>query len=133
MDSPLPPLDGSLPTLPDIADFCAKHTPNKPWLVFPSKNAPHEITSISFLEIVQASHRVAHILRPGREGDEREVIALLLNTDTPLYAAVILGLLRAGFVVGDSFESSIRSQCSNLLLSHTQCRLATRCKASVTC
>ena len=49
--------------------------------------------------MVEASHRVAHILRPNRDGPDGEVIALLLNTDTILYNTVVLGLLRAGFVV----------------------------------
>lgn len=93
------PLDGSLKTLLDIADFHAEHNPDLPWLIFPSLESPHETTSITFKEMVQASHRVAHILRPGRAGPEREVIALLLNTDTVLYIAIILGLWRAGFVV----------------------------------
>lgn len=54
---------------------------------------------ISFAQMVKASHRVAHLLRPRREGREREVIALLLNTDSVLYTATLLGLLRGGFVV----------------------------------
>lgn len=93
------PLDGSLPTLPDITDFYAIHSPELPWFVFPSKNSAEKTVSISFEGMVQASHRVAHILRPGREGPEREVIALLLNTDTVLYVAIVLGILRAGLIV----------------------------------
>ncbi|KIP12189.1 hypothetical protein PHLGIDRAFT_371020 [Phlebiopsis gigantea 11061_1 CR5-6] len=98
MEDTLPPLDGSLPTIPDVADYVASRSPDRPWFVFPSKDDPKESAQISCAEMVEASHRIAHILRPGRKGPEREVIALLLNTDTVLYAAVLLGLLRAGFV-----------------------------------
>ena len=104
MKSLLAPLDGSLPTIPDIADFYAAYTPDEPWLVFPSKDPSQDIMHISFAEMAQASHRVAHILRPRREGPEREVIALLLSTDTVLYVAVLLGLLRAGLVVSHVFQ-----------------------------
>lgn len=127
------PLDGSLPTLPDIADFYAKHIPNKPWLVFPSKDASHELTTISFAQMAQASHRVAHILRPGRQGPECEVVAMLLNTDTLLYAAAALGLLRAGFVVSSIIQSDFAELYSNIFRSRILCHLATQFKAFVTC
>lgn len=99
MDVFLPPLDGALPTIPDIADFHAIHNPDNPWFLFPSRDSPEKLVSITYHEMVQASHRVAHIMRPNREGPDREIIALLLHTDSLLYVAVILGLLRAGFVV----------------------------------
>ena len=99
MDSSLPPFDGTLPTIPNLADFHATHHPNSPWLLFPSKDSPEQLVSLTYREMVDASHRVAHIARPRREGAEGEVIALLLHTDTVLYVAVIIGLLRAGFVV----------------------------------
>ena len=95
----MPPLDGTLPTIPDIVDFHATHNANLPWYIFPSKNSPDQLVSLTYREMAEASHRVAHILRPNREGPDREVIALLLNTDTVLHNAVVLGLMRAGFVV----------------------------------
>lgn len=93
------PLDGSLPTLPDLADFHATYHRDAPWLMYPSKEQGGRPETISYGEMARASHRVAHILRPGRRGPEREVIALILNVDTVLYAAAMLGLMRAGFVV----------------------------------
>jgi acyl-CoA synthetase (AMP-forming)/AMP-acid ligase II len=99
MRATLPPSDGSLWTVPDIADFHAKHNGNQPWFIFPSKASPQEMTSLSYKEVNEASHRIAHILRPGRNGPEAEVIALLINTDTVLYVAVLLGIMRAGYVV----------------------------------
>lgn len=95
----IPPLDGSLPTLPDLADFQARHNGSLPWLIFPSKDKPEELCSISFAEMAEASHRVAHIVRPRRAGPEREVIGMILNTDSVLYIPLILGIMRAGYVV----------------------------------
>ena len=106
MAASLPPLDGTLPTLPDLADFHAKHNPDRPWFVFPSRDTPEQLVTITYRDMVQASHRVAHILRPNREGLDREVVAVLLHTDTLLYNAVVLGLLRAGFVVCLTFGVS---------------------------
>jgi acyl-CoA synthetase (AMP-forming)/AMP-acid ligase II len=99
MGATLPPRDESLPTIPDIADFHAKHNADKPWLIFPSRTSPQEMASLSYKEMNEASHRIAHMLRPGRHGPEGEVVALLINTDTILYAAVLLGVMRAGYVV----------------------------------
>ena len=99
MDVSLPPLDGTLPTIPDIVDFHVAHNPDLPWYIFPSKGSPDQLVPLTYREMAEASHRVAHILRPNREGREGEIIVLLLNTDTVLYNAVVVGLLRAGFVV----------------------------------
>lgn len=98
------PLDGSLLTIPELADFYAAHSPDLPWLVFCSNNSADDTAMISYLQMVQASHRVAYILRPERKGPEREVIAVLLNTDTVLYVVTILGILRAGFIVSVYFS-----------------------------
>ena len=100
MASNLPPLDGSLPSLIDYIDFNTRHNGPKPWLLFPSVDAPSSrLTSLSFADLSNASHKAAHIFRPHREGDEGLIVAVILNTDTMLYAAAMLGLMRAGFVV----------------------------------
>ena len=99
MATPRAPLDGSLPTLPDLADFYAKYHYAAPWLMYPSKEKGGKPETISYGEMAWASHRVAHIFRPRRDGPEREVVAVIINADTVLYSAVMLGLMRAGFVV----------------------------------
>ena len=93
-----PPLDGSIKSLPELADLQAKHNPSLPWLIFPSKDASGT-SSISYAGMVEASHRIAHIFRPKREGLESEVVAVILDTDAVLYVAVLLGLMRAGLIV----------------------------------
>ena len=96
----LPPLDDSLPTLIHYVDFNSEHNGTLPCLLFPSADAPSSrLASLSFADLCNASHKAAHIFRPRREGPEDRVVAVILNTDTPLYAAAMLGLMRAGFVV----------------------------------
>ncbi|GJE88440.1 acetyl-CoA synthetase-like protein [Phanerochaete sordida] len=95
----LPPLDSTLLTLLDYLDFHAKHNADQPYFLFPSSNdLTGPMAALSFGEVARASHRIAHILRPGREGKDGDVIGLLLHTDTVLYVAVVLGALRAGLV-----------------------------------
>ncbi|KAI0085165.1 hypothetical protein BDY19DRAFT_909277 [Irpex rosettiformis] len=94
----LPPLNGSLTLTPGFVDFHAKHNANLPWAVFPSRDGPTKLDSVSFGELAKASHRIAHRARPGREGTEGEVVGLLIHCDALLYAAIIHGLARAGLV-----------------------------------
>ena len=98
----LPPLDGSLYLLPDLVDFNAEHNPDRPWAVFPKPDGSSEIASVTFSEFAKASHRVAHTARPlgaEHEGRDGEVVALVLQTDSILYIALLAGLIRAGLVV----------------------------------
>ncbi|EKM57056.1 uncharacterized protein PHACADRAFT_208208 [Phanerochaete carnosa HHB-10118-sp] len=92
-----PPLDGLIPVLPGFADFHAEHNADKPWVLWPSQEGSKP-GSISFLQFANATHRIAHMLRPNRGGPEGEVVAILINCDSVLYLALIVGLVRAGFV-----------------------------------
>ncbi|KAH8102700.1 hypothetical protein BXZ70DRAFT_929500 [Cristinia sonorae] len=94
----LPPLDGSLEVFPGIVDFHAEFNPSLPWAKFVSATKPGVSESISFLEYAQATHRIAHAIRPGRTGPEREVVAVLVHCDSILYLALLAGMIRAGFV-----------------------------------
>lgn len=91
-----PPLDGTL-LLSDLPDFHLEHNPTLPAFVYSSD--PQYISQISFLEFSRACHRVAHAVRPNRAGPEGEVVALVANTDTILYLALVTGMVRAGLVV----------------------------------
>ncbi|TCD65360.1 putative NRPS-like protein biosynthetic cluster [Steccherinum ochraceum] len=93
-----PPLDGSIRILPGLADFNAEHNPGFPSFGFPSLDDPKAETYISYLEYAQASHRVAHIFRPERRGKDGEVVAVLINADALMYAALILGMARANII-----------------------------------
>lgn len=103
MDTPVyPPIDGSLSTPVDFLDFNAKHNAKASYLVFPSSRSPQSVASVSFEQMALATHKVAHMLRPGREGPEGEVIAVLIHTDVPLYIAILLGIFRTGWIVSCS-------------------------------
>ncbi|KAJ3525806.1 hypothetical protein NM688_g8348 [Phlebia brevispora] len=94
-----PPLDGSLPVLPGFVDFHAKYNPDLPWVVFPSKQDPTKADSISYSQFAKATHRIAHGLRPNRsEGKDGDVVGVVIHCDSILYLAVLVGLVRAGFV-----------------------------------
>jgi acyl-coenzyme A synthetase/AMP-(fatty) acid ligase len=92
-----PPFDYSV-TLPESVDFHRKHNPNETLYVLAEDGKPKP-TNITFLEFGRAADRVAHYLRPGRGGQDRQVIAFVALSDTLLYQAVTIGIMRAGFIV----------------------------------
>ena len=96
-----PPLDGSLTVVPGLVDWHATYNRDHPWALLAS-DEEHPVIPVSFLEYARATHRVAHVLRPGRKGPENERIALLINCDTILYVAMVVGMIRAGLVVSSS-------------------------------
>ncbi|KAF9475758.1 putative aminoadipate reductase [Pholiota conissans] len=91
-----PPTDYSI-TLPEAIDFHRKHNPHHTAYIF-SQDGHAEPTKISHLEFGRATDRVAHYLRPGRSGQDREVVAFVALSDSLLYQAVTLGITRAGFI-----------------------------------
>jgi acyl-CoA synthetase (AMP-forming)/AMP-acid ligase II len=91
-----PPLDGSV-TIPEAIDFHLKHNPQFPVYAF-NQDGSDEITEISYLEFGRACDRVAHLLRPQR-GEDRPVVAFIALTDTIMYQALAVGMMRAGLVV----------------------------------
>lgn len=98
MDSrTFPPVDGSI-TLPETIDFHAKYNAYELAYVFSEDGQPKP-TIISYLEFGRAAERVAKYVRPGRQGPDGEVIAVVALSDTLLYQAVVLGVSRAGLTV----------------------------------
>jgi acyl-CoA synthetase (AMP-forming)/AMP-acid ligase II len=93
----IPPVDGSV-TLPEVLDFHTKHNPDYPLYQFQEDGAS-EITNVNYFEFTRAADRVAHHFRPGRQGRDGEIVAVVALSDTLLYHAVTLGLMRAGMVV----------------------------------
>lgn len=112
----LPAVDASTRVLPDLYDFHAEHNPGLPWAVYPASN--NTISSISFSEIVRASHLAAHSLRSRDNDTARDVVVMLIHCDTILYVTMLLGIARAGMVVRDSSNwHSLRSLATLLSLS----------------
>ena len=118
-----PPIDGSV-TLPETIDFHRKHNPTVPVYVFIEDGASN-ITNVTHLEFGRACDRVAHYLRPGRRGPEREVVAVLALSDSLLYQAVVIGIMRAGLIVRVILRLSSDSS-SYIWCSRTQCLPETR-------
>lgn len=110
----LPPSDGSITVIPGFLDFQATYNADLPWAVFPSKDHLQGVTSISFSELAQASHRVAHFARPGRNGPESEVVAVLVNCDVVLYVTLLTGLMRAGIIVSVILLSLLKRNLINM-------------------
>ena len=93
-----PLLDGSVDVLTGFADFHAERNPDLPWAIFPTSSGFGR-NAISFLEFAQATHRVAYALDPLGKGMNGKVVALLVQCDSILYAAFLVGMIRAGIVV----------------------------------
>lgn len=101
----LPPLDGSVFVLPGFIDFHAEHNPSLPWVLFPSRTGAGP-EAISFGAFAQATHRMAHALRPDRQGKDGEIVAVIAHCDTILYLALLAGIVRAGLTVRICYEST---------------------------
>ncbi|KAJ7636836.1 putative aminoadipate reductase [Roridomyces roridus] len=117
MSGPLPPLDCSL-NFGEIVDFHLSHENRGTAYSFPDQEG--RVTDISRFEFTRAAHRVAHLLRPQRQGAEGQRLAIIALTDSLIYQTVVAGCLRAGIV---PFPISNRNSPEAIvhLLSSTDC------------
>lgn len=108
-----PPVDGTL-NLTETVDFHAEHNKDLPAFVF-SNDGSDQITEISYFEFSRACHRVAHVIQPTPVEGPKPVVAFMALSDSLLYQAITLGMMRAGLVVRFSllpylsFVSKIRA------------------------
>jgi acyl-CoA synthetase (AMP-forming)/AMP-acid ligase II len=84
--------------IPDLVGQIWDAEPSRIFYVY-AQPASDEITTITHLEFGRATHRAAHILRPNREGQDGEVVAVLALSDTVLYHAILVGLMTATLIV----------------------------------
>jgi len=94
-------MDGSLPAVWGLLDWRGEHTPDDPWMTYPTSDSgsPEESASLTFSDGALASHRVAYGLRMARVSDQEGlVVAVLLNTDALHYALLLTGMMRAGMI-----------------------------------
>ncbi|KAH9475908.1 putative NRPS-like protein biosynthetic cluster [Psilocybe cubensis] len=84
-------------TLVEVLDFHVKHNTYRPAYTF-SEDGKSEVTNISYLEFGRAVDRAAHHIRSGRRGPDRQVVAFVALSDSLLYLAILMGILRAGMV-----------------------------------
>ena len=75
-------------------------------MVFPARNGPGA-EDVTWRHFAQATHRIAHVLRPGRAGSEGEVVAVLAHCDSVLYNALLAGIIRAGYIVSLSIRNCV--------------------------
>jgi len=92
-----PPTDGSI-TLPETIGYHTNYHPYESIFIF-SEEGKSEVTTVFYLKFGRAVDRVAHHVRPGREGSGGQVSAFVALVDTLLYHAVTLGIIRAGHIV----------------------------------
>ncbi|KAL1710425.1 hypothetical protein EV121DRAFT_192955 [Schizophyllum commune] len=89
------PLDGSL-SISAAVDFHLEHNPDA--TCFSCAEPDGTVHEITYRDFGRAVHRVAHALRPGKEGVDGAVVAIIALSDTVVYHAVTTGLIRAGLV-----------------------------------
>ncbi|KAL1699761.1 hypothetical protein EV121DRAFT_295859 [Schizophyllum commune] len=89
------PLEANL-AFPAACDFNLKHNPQQTCYVY--AEADGTVREVTYLEFGRAVHRAAHALRPSRNGDHDGVVAIIALSDTLLYQAVNIGLMKAGLV-----------------------------------
>ena len=95
-----PPLDGTC-SIPETIEFHWQHNADIPAYAFHEEGKDtNDITEITYLEFGRASHRVANFMNdkiPSISG--RPVVALVALTDSLLYQAISVGLMKCGFIV----------------------------------
>lgn len=92
-----PPLDGSL-YLPEMIEFNAKHNPTQTFYIFHDDRV-NDLCHISHLEFYRACQRVAHAIRPNRQGPDNIVVGFIVNCDVILYHPLMMGVIYAGLIV----------------------------------
>ncbi|KAJ7446336.1 putative aminoadipate reductase, partial [Mycena latifolia] len=84
--------------IPDAVFLQSQTNPTHPLFVYAKPDPSEEIVSITSLEFARATHRAAQVLRPNREGQDGQVVAIIALADTLLYQALIVGLMTANLV-----------------------------------
>jgi thioester reductase-like protein len=103
-----------------MLEFDAKHNPNSHLYAF-HEEGTDDIHNISYLEFYRACQRIAHVVRPDRQGPDNEVVAIIVNSDTILCHALTMGVAYAGLV---PFPMSPRNSSSAVvnMMEKTGCR-----------
>ena len=120
------PRDGSL-FLPEMIEFNAKHNPAHTFYTFYDERV-NDLRHVSHLEFYRACQRVAHAVRPNRQGPDNTIIAIIANCDTILYQALTMGVIYAGLIVRrDHLALALIGSTDFVIFktnSRSQCRLA---------
>ncbi|KAJ7257509.1 putative aminoadipate reductase [Mycena haematopus] len=84
--------------VPDIIAWNAENYPTAPSYLFAPTDPSAPVVTISQLEFSRATQRVAHLVRPNREGSDGEVVAVIALSDSVLYLAILTGLMTANCI-----------------------------------
>lgn len=84
--------------IPNLVAQNCERNPSRPFYIYAQPES-EEIATITYLEFSRATHRVANILRPNRQGRDGEVVAIIAHSDTVLYHAIVAGLMTADLIV----------------------------------
>ncbi|KAF7341016.1 Acetyl-CoA synthetase-like protein [Mycena sanguinolenta] len=127
MSTLLPPLDCSL-NLSQILEFHIAHENRSTAYSFADEDG--NMTEISRFEFSRAAHRVAHLLRPERQGPDGQVLAVIAATDVLIYQTIVAGCVVAGLV---PFPISTRNSAAAIfhLLADTDSHRLLRTKGSL--
>ncbi|TFK50162.1 putative aminoadipate reductase [Heliocybe sulcata] len=91
------PTDGTV-SFAELVDIRLEKNPESVYSIVAPDDPGRDATRISMLEWCRAIHRLAYALRPQPDFQSREVVALILNCDTIMYATAVMAVMRAGFV-----------------------------------
>ncbi|KAI6102822.1 putative aminoadipate reductase [Pisolithus sp. B1] len=80
-----------------MLEYNVQHSPYHSFFVYPDEHSK-DLRSISNLEFYRASQRVAHAIRPGRQGQDKEVVGIVADVDSILYQALFMGIIYAGLI-----------------------------------
>lgn len=89
-----------------MVEFNAEHNPAHPFYTFHDEQL-NGLRHVSHLEFHRACQRIAHAVRPNRQGSDNGIIAILVNCDTILYQALTMGIIYAGLIVGHSHHLKV--------------------------
>ncbi|KAF7297405.1 General substrate transporter [Mycena indigotica] len=113
------PLAAAPTLIQDVLRWNVETRPQSPFYVFAEAEsaAPERIVTITHLEFTRAAHRAARLL----EGEDGQVVAVIAQSDTAVYHAVVAGLITANLI---PFPISPRNSPAAIvnLLRKTSCR-----------
>ncbi|KAG1870690.1 putative aminoadipate reductase [Suillus subalutaceus] len=118
-----PPLDGSL-FLPELVEFNAQHNSDATFYVY-DKPDSNDLVSISHSDFYRACHRAAQAIGPASAGADKEVVALIANSDTLLYQTVFMGIIFAGLIPFPMSPRNSAAAVTSMMQKTGCCRLIT--------
>jgi acyl-CoA synthetase (AMP-forming)/AMP-acid ligase II len=96
-------------TVAELLEYYAEHHPESSFTVFPGESVDAKPSHISWLEFSRATQRLARAIYPDAPIQHREVVGLLVHSDSLMWLTAITGIIRAGATVSTSLMDERRS------------------------